>query len=244
MNSRHFGQGFDEAVGLLQQLGRLAGGQTGQGGGHVKQIPLIQRRHEFPADAQHRPGGGRQQQHGDGNRRARPAQHNVQHRSVNGDQPSVQRIFLLVRNAPANQIPHQHRDQRDGQPRCRRHGIGFGEGQRRKQTALLRFKGEHRNKGQRDDEQAEKQRRAHLGSRIADDAPAGFAFQRACGVFVRPALQVFVRVFNHHHRRIHHRANGDRDAAQRHDVGVHALVMHHDEGRQNAQRQRHNRDQR
>ena len=50
-------------------------------------------------------------------------------------------------------------------------------------------------------------------------------------------------VFYHHHRRIDHRANGDGNAAQRHDVGadaISALVVHDDEGGEYAQRQRDN----
>ena len=53
-----------------------------------------------------------------------------------------------------------------------------------------------------------------------------------------PVFQMFVRVFYHHHRRIDHGTDGNRDAAQRHDVGVDTLVVHDDEGRQYAQRQR------
>ena len=46
---------------------------------------------------------------------------------------------------------------------------------------------------------------------------------------VVPRLDVLVRVLDHHHRGIDHRANGDRDPAERHDVGVDALVVHDDE---------------
>jgi hypothetical protein len=62
--------------------------------------------------------------------------------------------------------------------------------------------------------------------------------RRLAGVAVLPGLELLVRVLDHHHRRVDHRADGDRDAAQRHDVGVDALVAHHQEGGQDAQRQR------
>ena len=51
------------------------------------------------------------------------------------------------------------------------------------------------------------------------------------------AFQMFVRVLDHHDRRVHHRADGNRYAAQRHDVGVDALLMHDDERGKDAQRQ-------
>ena len=238
VDGRNLGQGFDEAVGLLQQLCRLASRQARQGGGHEQQITFIERWHELATNAQHGPGGGCQQQHRDRNRGAGPAQHHVEYRAVGGNQHAVERVFLLARNLSANQIAHQHRNQRDRQARRRRHGVGFGKRQRREQPALLGFEREHRDEGQRDDQQTEKQRRADFGSRVADDPPARFALQGVSRVVVVPALQMLVRVFNHHDRGINHGANGNRNAAQRHDVGIDALVVHHDKGRQNAQRQR------
>ena len=40
------------------------------------------------------------------------------------------------------------------------------------------------------------------------------------------ALEVLVHVLDHHDRRVDHRADGDRDAAERHDVGAHADPAH------------------
>src|SRR3546814_5870441 len=57
-------------------------------------------------------------------------------------------------------------------------------------------------------------------------------------MFVRmiglPALDLLVRVLDHHDRGIDHRADCDGDAAQRHDIGVNALEAHHDEGGEHA----------
>ena len=58
------------------------------------------------------------------------------------------------------------------------------------------------------------------------------------GVLVVPRLDVLVRVLDHDHGRIHHGAHRDRNAAQRHDVGVHALVVHDGEGGQDSQGKR------
>ena len=59
-----------------------------------------------------------------------------------------------------------------------------------------------------------------------------------------PSLDVFVGVLDHDHRRVDHGADGDGDAAQRHDVGVDPLQMHQDERREHAERQGQDRDQR
>ena len=59
-----------------------------------------------------------------------------------------------------------------------------------------------------------------------------------------PGLDFLVGVFDHYQRRVDHRADRDRDAAQRHDVGVDALVAHHRKSHQHAQRQRDDRHQR
>ena len=58
------------------------------------------------------------------------------------------------------------------------------------------------------------------------------------------ALQVLVRVLDHHDRRIHHRPDGDGDTAQAHDVGADAERLHRDERHQNADRQHDDRHQR
>src|SRR6266705_2723229 len=58
-----------------------------------------------------------------------------------------------------------------------------------------------------------------------------------------PGFEALVRVLDHHHRGIHHRADRDGDAAERHDVGVDPLVDHDDERRENAERQRDDRDE-
>jgi len=55
---------------------------------------------------------------------------------------------------------------------------------------------------------------------------------------------MFVHVLYHHDGGIHHRADGDGDAAQRHHIGRHALRLHDDEGDQYPQRQSHHGNQR
>ena len=40
------------------------------------------------------------------------------------------------------------------------------------------------------------------------------------------AVEMFVRILNHHNRRIDHHTDGDGDAAQTHDIGVDADEIH------------------
>ena len=79
---------------------------------------------------------------------------------------------------------------------------------------------------------------------LADHAPAFLARERCGRVSVMPGLDPLVRVLYHHHRGVHHRADRDGDAAQRHDVGVHALEIHDNERGQDSERQRNDGDER
>jgi hypothetical protein len=64
------------------------------------------------------------------------------------------------------------------------------------------------------------------------------AARAAAGRALGQALDVLVRVLDHHDRRIDHRPDRDRDAAQAHDVRAQAERAHGDEGEQDAERQR------
>ena len=165
-------------------------------------------------------------------------QHRIEQGAVNRDQRAVERIGGFLWDAPTDQVAHEHRDQRHREARGSCHGVGLGVGQRREQPPFLGLQSEHRNEAQGDDEQREKQRRPDLGRGLTHHAPAWLTGQRLAGVLMGPALQVFVGVFDHHHRRIHHGTDGNRNAAQRHHIGIHALLLHDDERHENAQRQR------
>jgi len=82
-----------------------------------------------------------------------------------------------------------------------------------------------------------------LSGGLADHAPAFLARERRVRMRVVPGFEALVRVLDHHHRGVDHRADGNGDAAERHDVGVHALVIHNDERRENTERQRDDRDE-
>ncbi|MNC88407.1 hypothetical protein D3C83_42190 [compost metagenome] len=56
-------------------------------------------------------------------------------------------------------------------------------------------------------------------------------------MLVVPGFDVLVGVLDHHHRGIDHGTDGDRNAAERHDVRIHSLVDHDSKGDQDTQGQ-------
>ena len=75
-----------------------------------------------------------------------------------------------------------------------------------------------------------------MGGRINQDIDAG---SPRFG-----ALQVLVRILDHHDRRIDHGADRNRDAAEAHDIGAQPQQLHRAERHQHANRQHQDRDQR
>jgi len=59
-------------------------------------------------------------------------------------------------------------------------------------------------------------------------------------MLVLEVFELLVGVLDHHHGGVHHRSDGNGDPAQRHDVGVDALRLHHDKRDEDAQWQREN----
>jgi hypothetical protein len=139
-------------------------------------------------------------------------------------------------DAAADQQPHQHRHQGHRQQRGHQQGPGLGPGQRREHAAFLGLQREHRQEGQGGDQQREEQRRADLLAALGDDLPVLGAARRM-PVLAGVAGQLHVGVLDHHDRGIDHRADRDRDAAQRHDVGRQALPAHDRQRHQHPQRQ-------
>ena len=60
---------------------------------------------------------------------------------------------------------------------------------------------------------------------IADDSPLGLTVQFDAGIRMSPVFDVLVGVLDHDDGSVDHRTNGNGDAAERHDVGVDALMM-------------------
>ncbi len=143
---------------------------------------------------------------------------------------------MFIGYPSSDQIAHQHRHQGDGQNSGRGHGVGLGESQRREQPSFLTLKREDGNKGEGYNQETEEQRRADFGRRVRDNAPAFVAFKRNIGVIVLPMFDLLVGVLDHDDGRIDHGADGDGDPTQRHDIGIDALAVHDDEGREHTDR--------
>ncbi len=161
------------------------------------------------------------------------AQRQLQHAQVTGGEEPVDRVAVFRQHLAANEVPHEHGNEGNGERGTRRHGIGFSESQGGEHAPFLRLQRKHRHETHGDDQQSKEQRRAHLGSGIRHNAPAVLGCERC-------ALHVLVHVFDHHNCAVDHGTNGNRNAAQRHDVGVQPLPVHDGKGGQNSHRQADN----
>ena len=227
----HLGEGADDLVGLLEDLARLGGPDTGEGGGHVEQVAFVERRHEFRAEilvgeyladlegpllgGTVRQQAGRQfvpgekhpddQRGGQRDHRPAPLDDEINDRMVEPDEEAVDRVLLLGRDFATDEETHQDRRQSDREDRRRRHGVGLGEGQRLEHAARLLGEHENREERDRDHEQRVEQRRPHLHGGVPNDVPMG--------LLALVVLHVLVGVLDHDDRRVHHGADGDGDSA-------------------------------
>jgi len=257
----HLGELADNLVRDLEQLARLGGSEARESGRHVEKVALVERGHElrpeilvrkkpprpegpFPDRPLGQPSRGepvprQKNPHDDGprdqDRRPAPFDDEINHGMIEPDEQAVERVPLLGRDSAADEKPHQNRGQGEGQDGRRAHGVGLGVGQRLEQSAFLRLQRENRQEGDRDHQQGVEKRRADFNRGVPDDPPMRFP--------ALVALQVFVRVFDHDDDGVHHGANGNGDAAQRHNVRTDALAEHDQEGHQDREGQDHNRHQ-
>ena len=224
----HLREGFDDLVLGLEKLGRLCHGNARQGHGHVHQRALVEVGHELAAEP--RCGPEAQREHGQRDRDggALEFERELDGRTVDPDQEPVHRVLVLRNDAAADEEGHQRRDQQDRQQRRGGHGEGLGVGERLEQPSLLRFQREDRQEGHGDDEQAEEERGADFDGGLHHDFMPLLAG--------RGAFQPLMRVLDHDDGGIHHRADGNSDAAEAHDVGAQSQGPHADIGDENAER--------
>ncbi|CAM5201330.1 hypothetical protein BTHI11S_04872 [Bosea thiooxidans] len=219
----------------LEQLGRLGHRNPWQGRRHVHQRALVEGRHELRAELPRRPEAEPEDGHRSQDRQGLGAENAADHRTVERDQAPIDRVAALRNDPSLDEDDHQGWDERHRQERRGCHGEGLGEGERPEQATLLRFQGEDRQERDGDDEQAEEQRRADLASRLDQDLDAWL-------VRLSP-FQVLVGVLDHDDGGVDHRADGDGDAAEAHDVGAKPQRLHRREGHQDADRQHDDRHQ-
>ena len=208
----HFRKRPDDLVLGLHQFARLGDGDAGQCCRHVKQRAFVEVRHEFGAELARRPDGHRQHNQRKQDHQHLGTHHRLDERAIDPDQETVDRILMLRNDPAAHENHHQRGHQRDRQQRSRCHRECLGERQRAEQASFLRFQREDRHERHGDDQQAEEQRRPDLRRRRNQDIDPRTARLGA--------LQVLVRILDHHDCRIDHGADRNRDAAQAHDVGA------------------------
>ena len=223
---------LDDLVGLLQQFLRFRNRDTRIGRRHPEEIALVKRRNKLTAETGIRNPGDRCHQHRQQNHRFREAKYKVNERLVGPDKKPAERILLLRANLSADQNRHQHRDDRDRKQRRGRHRERLGIGQRAKQPAFLCLQRKDRQEGQRNDHKAVKQCGTDLFGGIDNDR---VTIERL-PARMRP-FQMLVGILHHHHAGIDHHTDRNRDAPERHDVGVDIQQVHRQEGDQYPERQ-------
>ena len=112
---------------------------------------------------------------------------------------------------------------------------GLGEGQRTEQLALSGFQGEYRDEADDGGGNRGHDGRGHLDRGLLDGATQ---------VLDHPLLtQVAHHVLREDDAQVHHGADGDHDAGERYDVGVHLEIAHGDEDQEHRQGQQGGDDQ-
>ena len=217
-----FGKGAQDPIRLLHDLGGLGDGDAGQRGRHVEQVAFPEPGHELGTEAHPRQcGQGQPQDRGTENEDLE-AHCACQQRPVQPSEQPADRMLVERANPAPHGVADQHRNQGHCQQRRRGHRVGLGEGQRLEEPALLGFKGEDGQERDRDHEQRKEERRAHLPGRLRDHLP------------VRPpplvAGEVVVRALHHHDAGVNQGSDGDRDAAEGHDIEVELLEGQRHEG--------------
>ena len=166
------------------------------------------------------------------------AQSPAQYGPVDGAQSAHNRILFLAMQLAANEERAEHRHQRDGEDRGADHGEGLGEGERMEHLAFHAGEREDGNEGQNDDDHGEGDGPAHKPGGVQRDFPDVLAI---VAVFLLVLLGLADDVFCHHNARVDQHADGNGDAAQRHDVRRDARALHEQKCAEHSKRQR-NRD--
>ncbi len=165
-------------------------------------------------------------------------EHELDHRPIDADEKAVDRVPGFRLHPSPNEEPHQHRHERDGEQRRRRHRQRLGPREWCEQAALLGLQREDRQKAERNDQQRGEERGTHLLGGFDHQLPVCARFS-----FAVVPLHVLVEVFHHHDGSIDHHADGNRDPAQRHDVGTDPEPVHCQKSHQDPNRKRNDGDE-
>src|SRR5438105_1070168 len=133
----HLGHSLDQAIGLLQQLRDLAGGDARQSRGHVENVAFVEGWHEFGADMGRRVYAREKNQERNGENGPGMSECGTQERPIDPDQGPVDRIAVLFRDLAADQVTHGNWKERHGESRGGCHGVRLGERERCEQPSFL-----------------------------------------------------------------------------------------------------------
>ena len=113
------GKRLDDLVGLLQDLAGLGGGDAGQGGRHVKQVALPERRHELRPQTSVGNHADREQKNHQRENRPAESKNDFQQGAIDGNEQTGDRVALFGPDAPPHPVADKDRDKSNGQARPR-----------------------------------------------------------------------------------------------------------------------------
>ncbi len=226
----HLGKGADDAVGLLEDIFRLGDGDARHGGGHIEQVAFIQGRHEL---------GPQMHQGIDGDRHGQSKARAMASLGKRMIPRKTGRYTTMVARATGffssgMILPRIKYSMRMGTRVMARMAdppmakvLVKARGRNRRPVSPVQ--GENGQKGDRDHQNGEKERGAHFLGGLQDQGlPGGIR---------RGVLDVLVGVFHHHHRGVHHGADGDGNPRQAQDVGIDVELVLQNQGDQHPERQ-------
>ena len=189
------GELLDRPVAHLQELLRLGDRDSGHGGRHVEERPLVERRHELRSEVREHRHRDHDEGRGAADHRPFPPQRPADDRLVDPHQEAADGMRLLGPDAaddhrvdrpaeprgPELEAPHAREEhaqrgvERDHEDRRHQHGERLGVGERLEHPPFLRLERQHRKERHRDHEQREEARRRHLLDRLEDELRDGRA---------------------------------------------------------------------
>ena len=195
---------------------------------------LLHLGNEGGAQKGHQRQRARQSDHRHGNRQGRTTDRTIQQKQIGlfelADQPGVVIINGMAGfgRLDPQQIPRQHRRERERQHQREKERDRNREGERRKHLALHALKGHQRQKDQNDHTHPEDHRCGDLEHRIADHAQTRNTRTVIAG-------QMGKGIFDHHDRTVDHQTDRDRQPAKRHQIGRDAKPVHREKGQKRRQ---------
>lgn len=245
MDPFHLGEGLENPVLNLKELLGFRDGNARNCGGHVKERPFVQGRHEFRSQPSEREPS--EEDHCSGCKDDRPGMPEDEFHSqlIHAHEKTADRVFFLAVDAShqkgiddggappgpeavrvqAGEKQPDGRVQGDGQHRGNDHGEVLGEGERFEEPPFLGFESENQHEGDGDDEECKKAGTSYLfhcgDNDLLEFSPAPFS---------APMFQLLVGLLHDDDSGVHHGPDGDGNAAEGHDVGRDSHAVQRDEG--------------